>query len=105
MVPWPLGPEMGMARSARPEEVLEDMLAVFWTLMLPVIKNPTFTGVPRALMTRESAMAVATGILYESDDLIAPIRPTTSNKTKPTNRVIGTMQTSGMNHFQFRLNQ
>src|SRR5947199_9868169 len=97
MVPDPLGPEMGMDRSAVPDS--------FSTCTFPLNTNASLMGVPRADWTASFALALATASLYTSDDLIAPKTTARITVIRPPHASSGVRHPTGMTHFQLRLHQ
>src|SRR5882724_8857955 len=96
-MPFPFGPEIGMARSASPAAPL--------TFVFPETKNPSLIGEPRASITAGCILALAKASLYGSVDLIALKTIMTIEPTKATRRIKIVRQPVGTNHFQFRVHQ
>jgi len=94
IIPLPLGPEIGMAKSACPDGPL--------TLMLPMTKIPASIGDPKALTTAGWDCAVARASLYTSDDFTMPKTIVTMSMRKAAKRARNPRQATGTNHFQFR---
>src|SRR3954471_12675334 len=97
MVPFALGPWIGMAILASP-------LGPF-TLMFPLKNIPGSMCDPSFCTTAGSACARATASLYTSACFIEPKRIMTIPKMKATNSRMRVRHPAGTNHFQLRDHQ